>query len=225
MSVKIHESWKKKLEREFKQPYFQAIKSFLIQEKKNNTILYPKGKDIFNAYNTTPFENVKVVILGQDPYHGEGQAHGLSFSVQKGIKPPPSLKNIFKEIKSDLDIAPPNHGELTHWAEQGVLLLNAILTVRAKQPASHRKIGWEQFTDATIKTLSTEREHLVFLLWGNFAQQKKHLIDESKHLILTAAHPSPFSAHRGFFGCQHFSKTNTYLVETGQNAIDWQIPE
>lgn len=225
MSVKIHKSWKKKLEDEFQKPYFQEIKSYLVQEKKSEVLIYPQGKDIFNAYNTTPFDKVKVVILGQDPYHGIGQAHGLSFSVQKEIKPPPSLKNIFKEMKADLNIEPPNHGELTHWANQGVLLLNAILTVRAKQPASHRKIGWEQFTDATIKTLSAEREHLVFLLWGNFAQQKQYLIDKHKHCVLTAAHPSPFSAHKGFFGCQHFSKTNCYLKENGQTPIDWKIPE
>lgn len=225
MSVKINESWKKKLEEEFQKPYFQSIKSYLVQEKKNEVLVYPQGKDIFNAYNTTPFDQVKVVILGQDPYHGVGQAHGLSFSVKKGMKIPPSLRNIFKEMKSDLNINPPSHGELTYLAKQGVFLLNSILTVRAKQPASHRKIGWEQLTDATIKTLSLHQENLVFLLWGNYAQQKQHLIDKHKHYILTAAHPSPFSAHKGFFGCQHFSKANSYLKENGRKPIDWAIPD
>lgn len=225
MSVKINESWKKKLEEEFQKPYFQSIKSYLVQEKKNEVLVYPQGKDIFNAYNTTPFDQVKVVLLGQDPYHGVGQAHGLSFSVKKGMKIPPSLRNIFKEMKSDLNINPPSHGELTYLAKQGVFLLNSILTVRAKQPASHRKIGWEQLTDATIKTLSLHQENLVFLLWGNYAQQKQHLIDKHKHYILTAAHPSPFSAHKGFFGCQHFSKANSYLKENGRKPIDWAIPD
>lgn len=225
MSVKINESWKKKLEEEFQKPYFQSIKSYLVQEKKNEVLVYPQGKDIFNAYNTTPFDQVKVVILGQDPYHGVGQAHGLSFSVKKGMKIPPSLRNIFKEMKSDLNINPPSHGELTYLAKQGVFLLNSILTVRAKQPASHRKIGWEQLTDATIKTLSLHQENLVFLLWGNYAQQKQHIIDKHKHYILTAAHPSPFSAHKGFFGCQHFSKANSYLKENGRKPIDWAIPD
>ncbi|MEK7150370.1 MAG: uracil-DNA glycosylase, partial [Patescibacteria group bacterium] len=180
------------------------------------------AKQIFNAFNLAPFDKVKVVILGQDPYHGKGQAHGLSFSVPDRINPPPSLVNIFKEIESDLNVKiQKTNGNLENWAKQGVLLLNAILTVRANNPASHRNLGWEKLTNAVIKALSNKREHIVFLLWGKFAQEKENLIDASKHLILKAPHPSPFSANSGFFGCKHFSKTNDYLIKTGQTPIDW----
>ncbi|MBK7108937.1 MAG: uracil-DNA glycosylase [Bacteroidetes bacterium] len=198
-------------------------KLFLKSEKKNKKAIYPPGSLIFNAFNQTPFDKVKVIILGQDPYHGEGQAHGLSFSVPDGIKPPPSLVNIFKELQSDLQIPIPQSGNLSHWAQQGVFLLNAMLTVESNQSASHQKIGWQYFTDAAIKQLSEKKEHLVFLLWGKFAQQKKELIDSNKHLILEAAHPSPFSAYNGFFGCKHFSKTNAYLAQHNLELINWQL--
>ncbi len=223
ISPQLEESWKEALLEEFGQPYFAKLKAFLIEEKKKGLTIYPPGKEIFNAFNYTPFKDVKVVIIGQDPYHGIGQAHGLSFSVKKGVNPPPSLKNIFKEIQNDLGIAPPNHGELTAWAKQGVLLLNATLTVRAKQPGSHQKKGWENFTDSVIKTLSDKKEKLVFLLWGKFAQAKAQLIDTQKHTVLTAAHPSPYSASNGFFGCKHFSKTNAVLTQHGLLPIDWSL--
>lgn len=219
----IEASWKKALAAEFGAPYFKEIKRKILAEKKNGVVLYPPGKEIFNAFNLTPFDTVKVVILGQDPYHGRGQAHGLCFSVPDGITPPPSLVNIFKEIKNDLGIeVPKKRGNLEGWARQGVLLLNALLTVRANEPASHHDIGWEQFTDTVIKKLSDEREHLVFILWGRFAQQKEILIDAQKHLVLTSAHPSPFSATK-FFGCKHFSKTNEYLREHGKEPIRWEL--
>jgi uracil-DNA glycosylase len=221
-NVNIDESWKNILNEEFESPYFSSLKEFLIEEKKHFTI-YPPGKFIFNAYDSTPVEKVKVIILGQDPYHGEGQAHGLCFSVQNGIKPPPSLVNIFKELNSDLGIQIPNHGNLQKWANQGVLLLNATLTVRANQPRSHFNKGWEKFTDATIKKISETGNNLVFLLWGNDAKLKEPLIDSSKHLILKAAHPSPFSANNGFLGCRHFSKANTYLKNHGIVQIDWSL--
>jgi uracil-DNA glycosylase len=185
--------------------------------------IYPPGSLIFNAFNSTPFDKVKVVILGQDPYHGDGQAHGLCFSVQYGVKPPPSLVNIYKELKSDVGFEIPAHGNLQKWTEQGVFLLNAMLTVEANQPASHQKKGWEEFTNAVIQKLSKERSGLIFMLWGNFAQQKAVLIDETKHTILKAAHPSPFSAYNGFFGCKHFSKTNEILKAKGEEEIDWQV--
>lgn len=220
--VKIEESWKKVLEHEFEQPYFSDIKHTLIEEKKQYTI-FPPAPLIFNAFNTTPFDRVKVVILWQDPYHGPGQAMGLSFSVPEWITPPPSLKNIYKEINADLGLPLPTSGDLTSWAEQWVLLLNAILTVRANTPASHQQLGWHTFTDAVIKHISAEKEHVVFMLWGNFAKGKKILIDTSKHLVLEAPHPSPFSVHTGFFGCKHFSKANEYLVEHGRGAIDRNI--
>ena len=226
MQVQINQSWKNLLEKEFSKPYFAAIKEHLLHDHHSGHTIYPKGKDIFNAYNSTPVDQVKVVIIGQDPYHGPDQAHGLSFSVKKGIKTPPSLQNIYKELNNDLGCTIPAHGNLTKWAEQGVLLLNAILTVRAKQPASHRKIGWEQFTDATIQELSDTKENLVFLLWGNFAKSKQELINhQNNHLILKAAHPSPFSAHNGFFGARHFSKTNEFLKEQGKQPINWQIDD
>ena len=223
MDVKIESSWKEILNEEFDKPYFQHIPLHLKTEKSQGKTIYPPGSFIFNAFNTTPFDKIKVVIIGQDPYHGTGQAHGLCFSVQNGVPPPPSLINIFKELKEDIGMAIPYHGNLTKWAEQGVFLLNASLTVRAGEPMSHSKIGWAQFTDAVIKTISEQKDHVVFLLWGKFAQDKKVLIDETKHLILRAAHPSPLSAHSGFFGCKHFSKANEYLMSKGIDPVDWSL--
>jgi uracil-DNA glycosylase len=223
IAPKIESSWLEVLQEEFEKPYFTEIKQYLLHEKQAGKIVYPPGSLIFNAFNLTPFNKVKVVILGQDPYHGSGQAHGLCFSVPEGITPPPSLVNIFKEIKDDLGIQPPQHGNLEHWAKQGVLLLNAFLTVRANEPASHSKIGWEHFTNAVIKKLSEEKDGLIFLLWGKFAQNKENLIDPFKHHILKAAHPSPFSVHNGFYGCKHFSKTNNILENKGQQIIDWSL--
>jgi len=223
MDVQIEESWKAVLKPEFSKTYFQNIVTFLKTEKMAGKTIYPPGSLIFNAFNTTPFDNVKVVILGQDPYHGPGQAHGLCFSVNNGVPPPPSLVNIFKELQSDTGVPIPNHGNLTKWAQQGVLLLNASLTVRASEPMSHAQIGWAEFTNNVIKTISAQKEHVVFLLWGKFAQEKQTLIDETKHLVLKAAHPSPLSAHAGFFGCRHFSKTNEYLVKQGIDPINWAL--
>jgi uracil-DNA glycosylase len=224
MDIQINESWKQALKDEFTKPYFQQIVAFLKTEKAAGKIIYPKGSNIFNAFNLTPFDKVKVVILGQDPYHGPNQAHGLSFSVLPGIKPPPSLVNIFKEIKSDIGLQmPADFGDLTHWAKQGVLLLNAALTVRAGEPFSHAKFGWADFTDAVIRTISDKKENVVFILWGKFAQEKQSLIDETKHHVLRAAHPSPFSADKGFFGSKPFSKTNALLVKDGNEPIDWSI--
>ncbi len=223
MDVKIEESWKEVLKQEFKKDYFLQIATFLKAEKLSGKTIYPPGGLIFNAFNTTPFDRLKVVILGQDPYHGPGQAHGLSFSVPKGIPPPPSLINIFKELNNDIGMRIPSHGNLTHWAEQGVMLLNASLTVRANEPMSHAKIGWADFTNAVIEKISAQKEHTVFLLWGKFAQEKISLVDETKHLVLKAAHPSPFSADKGFFGCKHFSKTNTWLGSKGIDPIDWNL--
>jgi uracil-DNA glycosylase len=223
--LQIEESWKNVLAPQFELPYFKALNQFLETEKIKGKTIYPLAKNIFNAYNATPFQKVQVVIIGQDPYHGAGQAHGLCFSVQYGVKVPPSLKNIYKEIKQNVpQFEIPNHGNLQAWTKQGVFLLNTILTVKANQPTSHQKKGWEQFTDATITALSNNRSGLVFLLWGNFAQQKANLIDENKHLILRAAHPSPFSAYQGFFGCQHFLKVNEYLEKQNLNKIDWRLP-
>lgn len=224
MDIQINESWKEALKEEFHKPYFQQIVAFLKTEKAAGKIIYPKGSNIFNAFNLTPFDQVKVVILGQDPYHGPNQAHGLSFSVLPGIKPPPSLVNIFKEIKSDIGLQmPADFGDLTHWAKQGVLLLNAALTVRAGEPFSHAKFGWADFTDAVIRTISDQKENVVFILWGKFAQEKQALIDETKHHVLRAAHPSPFSADKGFFGSKPFSKTNALLIKDGNEPIDWSI--
>ena len=222
MDVKIEDSWKQVLKGEFEKPYFGQIVNFLKTEKAAGKIIFPTGANLFNAFDKTPFKNVKVVILGQDPYHGYGQAHGLSFSVQSGTKLPPSLQNIFKEIKSDIGIEN-SSGDLTPWAEQGVLLLNAALTVRDGEPLSHAKIGWAQFTDAVIKIISEKKENVIFLLWGKFAQDKQILINTDSHYILKAAHPSPLSAHNGFFGCKHFSKTNEILIKHGQNPIDWKL--
>ena len=224
MDVKIDGSWKQILKDEFNKPYFEQIALHIKTEKSQGKIIYPPGSLIFNAFNTTPFDKVKVVILGQDPYHGPGQAHGLCFSVQNGVPPPPSLVNIFKELQEDIGVPVPDHGNLTHWAEQGVFLLNVSLTVRAAEPMSHSKIGWAQFTDEVIKKISSEKKNVVFILWGKFAQEKKFLIDETKHCILKAAHPSPLSAHAGFFGCKHFSKANTWLMSNGIDPIDWKLP-
>jgi uracil-DNA glycosylase len=223
MDVKIEESWKEVLKQEFSKPYFLQIATFLKTEKLAGKTIYPPGGLIFNAFNTTPFDKVKVVILGQDPYHGPGQAHGLSFSVQKGVPPPPSLINIFKELHEDIGISIPSHGNLTHWAEQGVLLLNASLTVRANEPMSHSKAGWAEFTHSVIEKVSAQKKNVVFILWGRFAQEKQALIDETRHYVLKSAHPSPFSANNGFFGCRHFSKTNEYLVKNGIDPIDWKL--
>jgi len=224
MDVQIAKGWKEVLYKEFQQDYFIRITDQLKIEKQSQVRIYPPGPMIFNAFNTTDFNEVKVVIIGQDPYHGPGQAHGLSFSVQAGIKPPPSLINMYKEIESDLGVKMPrDYGNLTHWAKQGVLLLNATLTVRANQPNSHAGIGWSLFTDAVIQKLNQEKEQLVFLLWGNFAKEKGAHIDQKKHLVLKAAHPSPFAADKGFYGCRHFSKTNQYLIEHGLDPIDWLI--
>ncbi len=221
MEVKIESSWKKVLTPLFEKPYFSQITNHLKTEKELNKTIYPKGSLIFNAFNKTPFNDVKVVILGQDPYHQPGQAMGLSFSVPDGVKIPPSLSNIYKELNKDIGMPIPTTGNLTKWASQGVLLLNAALTVRENEPASHSKIGWMDFTTDIIKIISTQQNNVVFLLWGNFAQQKQVLIDTTKHKILKAAHPSPLSAHNGFFGTKHFSSTNQYLTQHHKNPIDW----
>lgn len=220
MEVKINPSWKLKLNDEFEKPYFKNLVQF-IRSEKDSSVIFPPGIKIFNAFEKCPFEEVKVVILGQDPYHGAGQANGLCFSVSDGIRKPPSLKNIFKEIKNDLGKDMPESGNLERWAEQGVLLLNATLTVREGKPGSHQGKGWEDFTDAVIRKISQEKENLVFILWGAYAQKKGEIIDKSKHLVIQSAHPSPFSADRGFFGSKPFSKTNDYLISNGQKPIDW----
>ncbi len=213
-------SWHQVLKNEFKKEYFQSL-SRIIQEKYSSQTIFPPSNLIFNAFELCPFEEVKVVILGQDPYHGLGQAHGLAFSVPNDVKVPPSLKNIYKEIKSDLGKEIPTSGNLEHWAKQGVFLLNSTLTVEAGKPGSHQGLGWEIFTDAIIKKISDEKENVVFLLWGNYARAKKNLIDNKKHLVLEAPHPSPFSAHSGFFGSHHFSQTNSYLIKNDLSPIDW----
>ena len=224
MDIELDISWKKLLQDEISQSYFLSIIDLLNTERAEGKIIFPQSKWVFNAFNKTPFDKLRVVILGQDPYHNPGQAHGLSFSVPVGTKPPRSLINIFKEIQSDMGVEMPlEYGNLTHWAEQGVLLLNAFLTVRLNEPASHAKIGWMDFTDAVIKKISDNKKGIIFLLWGNFAQQKQTLIDEDKHFLLKAAHPSPFSANKGFFGCRHFSKTNELLIQQGYSPIDWKL--
>ncbi|MGN6494662.1 MAG: uracil-DNA glycosylase [Agriterribacter sp.] len=224
MDVKIEPGWKEVLKDEFTKPYFEQIVLFLKTEKMAGKTIYPPGPLIFNAFEQTPFNDVKVVIIGQDPYHGPRQAHGLCFSVQQGVPPPPSLVNIFKEIQTDIGITMSmGKGDLTHWAQQGVLLLNAALTVRANEPFSHSKIGWAQFTDAVISKVAELKTGVVFLLWGKFAQEKQALIDETRHFVLKAAHPSPFSADKGFFGCKHFSKTNALLQQQGKDPVDWKI--
>ena len=223
MQVKIEESWKEVLEGEFKKPYFKQIVQHIKTEKEQGKTIYPPGTLIFNAFKQTPFDNVKVVILGQDPYHGPGQAMGLSFSVPKGVPPPPSLVNIFKELSDDVGISIPKNGDLTPWADQGVMLLNASLTVRKGEPMSHSKIGWHVFTNCVISKISELKKNVVFLLWGKFAQEKSELIDAKKHHLLKSAHPSPLSANNGFFGSRHFSKTNTYLMKQGLDPIDWAL--
>lgn len=225
MDVKIAPSWKQELTDEFSQPYFKEIVQSLKTEKAAGKTIYPPGPLIFNAFDSTPFNKVKVVLLGQDPYHGPGQAHGLSFSVPRGVPPPPSLVNIFKELHEDLGLPIPRHGNLQHWADQGVLLLNASLTVEAHAAMSHSKIGWHHFTDAVIRHVSDDKEHVVFILWGRFAQGKESLIDKNKHFIIKSAHPSPLSAHNGFFGSRPFSKANEWLEKHGIGPIDWSLPE
>ena len=222
--VQLDESWKYNLAEFLLSPQMDTLRDFLLQEKQQNKVIYPPSSLIFNALNTTPLNQVKVVIIGQDPYHGPNQAHGLSFSVQRGVALPPSLRNIFHELHTDLGVPIPRHGDLTHWAEQGVLLLNSVLTVEAGQPTSHQKQGWEDFTDHVIDVLNQQREHIVFILWGAYAQRKGQRIDPNKHLILKAAHPSPLAANRGgFFGCKVFSKSNNYLKQNGIEPIDWQL--
>ena len=220
MDVAIESSWKEIIKNEFDKDYFIKLVNFLKEEKRGGKIIYPKGAHIFNAFNTTPFDQVKVVILGQDPYHGPGQAHGLSFSVPEGTRLPPSLQNIYKELQSDLGVEPRSSGNLEHWAGQGVFLLNAVLTVRAGEPASHSNIGWTSFTDAVIRAISDNKEGIIFMLWGNFARSKKELIDSNKHYVLEAAHPSPL-ARGAFFGCKHFSRCNEILVKTERQPIIW----
>ena len=222
--IQLEPSWKAHLAPEFEKPYMHDLRNFLRGERDARKIVYPRGGEYFAALNACPFENVKVVILGQDPYHGPDQAHGLSFSVRPGILPPPSLQNIFKELRDDLGIEPPKHGYLQSWAEQGVLLLNSTLTVGAGQAGSHQKRGWEEFTDAIIAHLNREREHVAFVLWGSYAQKKGAILNPERHLVLKGPHPSPLSAHRGFFGCKHFSRINDYLRSTGQTPIDWSLP-
>lgn len=221
--IELEASWLKHLEAEFNAPYMQQLRAFLQAEKKQGQVVFPPGPLMFNALNTTPFDAVKVVILGQDPYHGPGQAHGLSFSVPDGVPPPPSLVNMFKEINTDLGLPISKNGNLTKWAQQGVLLLNATLSVRAGLAGSHQGRGWEQFTDRIIDLLNKERENLVFLLWGSYAQKKGSLIDTRKHCVLKAPHPSPLSSHRGFFGCKHFTQANQWLASKGLTIIDWAV--
>lgn len=221
--IKLEESWLTHLKGEFTAEYMQNLSEFLREEKSNGQIIYPSGNAIFAAFNKTPINKVKVVILGQDPYHGPNQAHGLSFSVPKGLRTPPSLMNIYKEINNDLGITIPPHGNLETWAQQGVLLLNSVLTVRQSQAASHQGKGWEQFTDQVIRLLNEQQEGVVFMLWGNYAHKKGQIISRDKHCVLTAPHPSPLSAHRGFLGCQHFSKANEYLSQLDKTPIDWTI--
>ena len=221
--VTLHESWKAPLQAEFDAPYMAALKNFLLAERGKGKRIFPKGSEWFHALDTTPLEQVRVVILGQDPYHGEGQAHGLCFSVKPGVRPPPSLINIYKEMESDLGLKPPPHGNLEAWAKQGVLLLNAVLTVEAGLAASHQGKGWERFTDAVIRLVNDQPRPVVFILWGSYAQRKAAFVDRSRHLVLTSAHPSPLSAHNGFFGSKPFSKANEFLIANGQDPIDWAL--
>lgn len=222
-AIDLEPSWLAPLADEFTQPYMLALRAFLQDQKSANKTVFPPGKQIFNAFNATPLAAVKVVILGQDPYHGPGQAHGLCFSVPEGVRPPPSLKNIFKEIHAELNSPVPEHGNLTAWAEQGVLLLNSVLSVESGKAASHQGQGWEQFTDRVIEVVNQQRNGVVFMLWGSYAQRKGALIDTQKHLVLKAPHPSPLSAHRGFFGCGHFVAANSYLEKSGAGPIDWRL--
>lgn len=222
--VKLEESWKAVLGSEFSKPYMQALKTFLSDEKAAGKAIFPAGSEYFRALDLTPIKNVRVVILGQDPYHGANQAHGLCFSVRPGVRVPPSLINIYKELKSDLGIEPPGHGFLEHWAKQGVLLLNSVLTVEESRAASHQGQGWETFTDQVIRAVNEDCEHVVFMLWGAYAQKKAAFVDQSRHLVLKAPHPSPLSAHNGFFGSRPFSKANAYLQANGYQPIDWKLP-
>jgi uracil-DNA glycosylase len=222
--VRLGDSWKAVLGDEFAQPYMRHLKDFLQAEKAAGKQIFPKGAEYFRALDLTPLDEVRVVILGQDPYHGAGQAHGLCFSVRPGVRIPPSLVNIYKELQSDLGIPPARHGFLEHWAQQGVLLLNSVLTVEEARAASHQGQGWERFTDAVIRAVNEDCEDVVFMLWGSYAQKKAAFVDGSRHLVLKAPHPSPLSAHNGFFGCRHFSRANEYLLSKGRNAIDWQLP-
>jgi uracil-DNA glycosylase len=224
-TVKLHPSWKAVLADEFEQPYMQLLKQFLQGEKAAGKRIYPKGSEWFRALDLTPLDQVRVVILGQDPYHGPNQAHGLCFSVIPGVRPPPSLVNIYKELQDDLGIAPAKHGFLEHWAQQGVLLLNSVLTVEAGQAASHQKRGWERFTDAVIRQVNMQTNPVVFMLWGSYAQKKAAFVDQDKHLVLHAPHPSPLSAYHGFLGCKHFSQANTFLEGQALPPIDWALPE
>lgn len=224
-NIDLEPGWLSALEPEFQQPYMQKLKAFLLGEKQKGKVIYPASKNIFNAFNSAPLDRVKVVILGQDPYHGPGQAHGLCFSVQPGVAPPPSLKNMFKELQRDLGCPVPAHGYLQSWADQGVLLLNATLTVEQGRAGSHQRQGWEAFTDRAIEVLNRERDGLVFMLWGSYAQKKAQLLDSDRHLILKSSHPSPLSAHRGFLGCGHFSSANEYLRRRGETPIQWCLPE
>lgn len=224
VGVRLEDSWKAVLGDEFAQPYMRNLKDFLRAEKAAGKQIFPKGAEYFRALDLTPLDEVRVVILGQDPYHGAGQAHGLCFSVKPGVRIPPSLVNIYKELQSDLGIAPARHGFLEHWAQQGVLLLNSVLTVEEARAASHQGQGWERFTDAVIRAVNEDCEHVVFILWGSYAQKKAAFVDGARHLVLKAPHPSPLSAHNGFFGCRHFSQANDYLLSKGRNAIDWQLP-
>ena len=220
-TVKLHESWLKELQVELDSPYMAALKSFLLAEREAGKLIYPKGSEWFAALNFTPLDKVRVVILGQDPYHGEGQAHGLCFSVPHGVKPPPSLMNIYKELKSDLGLTPPAHGNLEDWAKQGVLLLNSVLTVEGGMAASHQGQGWERFTDAIVRVLNNQPRPIAFVLWGNYAQKKAGFVDRNRHLVISCAHPSPLSAHNGFFGSKPFSKINAFLASQGETEIHW----
>jgi len=223
--IKLEPGWRERLRGEFEQPYMSELKRFLLAERERGRRIFPKGSEWFRALDLTPLEQVRVVILGQDPYHGAGQAHGLCFSVQPGVPPPPSLVNIFKELESDLGIRPARHGLLDHWAKQGVLLLNSVLTVEMGRAASHRDRGWERFTGAVVAAVNAKPEPVVFLLWGSYAQKKAAFVDQSRHLVLKAPHPSPLSAHSGFFGCRHFSKANAFLQNRSLPPIDWALPE
>ena len=224
-TVRLHESWKMPLAGEFASPYMAELKRFLLAEKARGARIFPRGSEYFRALDLTPLDRVRVVILGQDPYHGVGQAHGLCFSVQPGVRPPPSLQNIYKELETDLGIARPRHGFLEHWARQGVLLLNSVLTVEMGRAAAHQGKGWERFTDAVIRLVNAMQEPVVFMLWGAYAQRKAAFVDAARHLVLKAAHPSPLSAHNGFFGCRHFSKANAFLESKGLAPIEWALPD
>jgi uracil-DNA glycosylase len=224
-AIKLEHSWLQKLQPEFDASYMVALKSFLTAERDAGKVIYPKASEWFTALNTTPLHHVRVVILGQDPYHGEGQAHGLCFSVRQGVRPPPSLLNIYKEMQTDLGLTPPRHGNLEHWAQQGVLLLNSVLTVQANTAASHAGKGWEKFTDAVIREVNALPHPVAFILWGNYAQKKAAFVDAAKHHIIKSAHPSPLSAHNGFFGSRPFSKANTFLITQGKQAVEWKLPD